>query len=476
MLTMSPPVGQLNSSRLTPVPQVKNQGVVSVQQEITGWTSERAVDMARDTHRWIDSYKISTENGLAWGRAAEHPLSLVRNLYNGSAGIAIFLLELHRTTGDQAFLDDANSCGDDLVAYINDKDDLPCAMFSGWGGYAFALIELYKATNEATFKTAAELCLQKLADQSTQVGNGRAWIEPMPFSDITGFTGDREIYDASVGAAGAGMVYLYALENHVYADSLPLATAVGDRLIEVGEEMAVGTQWRLMNDMPFPFTAPNFAHGGVGVAYFLARLYQHSNDQRHLEAAIKGAQHLQDIAFVSGEGHLVCHQKEGKHPDNHYYLGQCHGPAGTSRLFYLLFQITSEPHWLDFAHSLMRGLLATGAPEQRSFGLWNNISQCCCDAGIGDYALYMYRATNESSYLDLSLRVADELDQRATSDADGCRWPQAEHRARPDFIETQTGYMQGAAGVGSFFLHLASVIADRPAKIVFPDCPFQSLN
>ena len=32
----------------------------------------------------------------------------------------------------------------------------------------------------------------------------------MPFSDIHGFKGDREIYDASVGAAGAGFVLLYA--------------------------------------------------------------------------------------------------------------------------------------------------------------------------------------------------------------------------------------------------------------------------
>lgn len=444
------------------------------------WTQREAQDAASEVARWIDGFKITTDSGAAWGRAEEQPESLVRNLYAGSAGIAVFLLELYKATGNQAHLDDATACGQDLITYIAGKVEgkvtLPCAMFSGWGGYAFVLIELYKVTDKAGFKEAAELCLSQLAEQSTAVGGGRAWIEPMPFSDITGFTGDREIYDASVGAAGAGMVYLYALENDVYPEGLELAKAVGDRLIEVGESMTVGTQWRLMNDMPFPFTAPNFAHGGVGVAYFLGRLFQHSGDTRHLEAAIAGAQHLEDIAFSSGDGHLVCHQKEGKHPDDHFYLGQCHGPAGTSRLFYLLHEITTEPHWLEFAHSLMRGLEATGAPETRSFGLWNNVSQCCCDAGIGDYALYMYRATSDRSYLDLAFRTADELMRRATSDEQGLRWPQAEHRARPDFIETQTGYMQGAAGVGSFFLHLASVLGGEPAKIVFADCPFNHLQ
>ena len=84
----------------------------------------------------------------------------------------------------------------------------------------------------------------------------------------------------------------------------------------------------------------------------------------------------------------------------------------------------------------------------------------------------MYQASQDESYLDLALRVAAELERRAVTDDAGCRWPQAEHRARPDFVETQTGYMQGAAGVGSFFLHLAEVLGGTPAKIVFADSPF----
>jgi hypothetical protein len=42
----------------------------------------------------------------------------------------------------------------------------------------------------------------------------------------------------------------------------------------------------------------------------------------------------------------------------------------------------------------------------------------------------------------------------------------------PEFIETQTGYMQGAAGIGSFLLHLATNDADVVAKIPLPDVPF----
>lgn len=440
--------------------------------EPASWNAADAIATAEQIALWINQYRQATDHGVIWARAAEQPDSRVRTLYAGSAGVAIFLLELHQATGKPAYQTDAIACGEDLIAYVHSKDTLPCAMFSGWGGYAFTLTELFKATDQSQFKDAAGYCLDKLTAQASQLGSGLGWIEPMPFSDITGITGDREIYDASVGAAGAGMIYLYAYENGVYDKGLTIAQAVGERLLEVGEPMDVGTQWGLMNDMPFPFTAPNFAHGGAGVAYFLGRLYQHSQDAQHLQGAIAGAEHVQSIAFAHGQGQLVCHQKEGKRPNEHFYLGQCHGPAGTARLFYLLHNITGADNWLQFADQLMLGLQASGAPEQRGFGMWNNISQCCCDAGIGDYALYVHSARQDPNALELALRVARELLKRADADDQGMRWPQAEHRARPEFIETQTGYMQGAAGVGSFFLHLADVLGDSHNKITFADSPF----
>lgn len=54
----------------------------------------------------------------------------------------------------------------------------------------------------------------------------------------------------------------------------------------------------------------------------------------------------------------------------------------------------------------------------------------------------------------------------------GTSWSTAEHRTRDRFVESQTGYMQGAAGVGSFLLHLATASAGSPVKIVLPDRPF----
>ena len=429
------------------------------------------LDRALEVERFIASCRTDGEHGALWQRTAAPDSGRPHTFYHGSAGIALYYLELHAARGNPSHLAEAVSAGEELLGYLAGKSFVTVAFHTGWPGYVFVLNELFRATGEVRFRDGARQALQKLADQAQPLGCGIGWVEPMPFSDITGKSGDREIIDLSVGAAGAGVIFVYAHREGLHDQALRWARQTADRLLEVAEQTPDGPRWLMMADMPFSFTAPNFAHGGAGVAYLLADLYRETGESRYLDAAIGGARYVMSRAVPSGDGHLVCHNEE-QQPPRLFYLGVCHGPAGTGRLMYLLNQITGEPDWLDWLHGNVDGLLATGAPEVRSDGLWQNLSQCCGDAGIGDYALYLYRATGRAGYLDLARRIASYAIE-ASETADGARcWAQAEHRTRPDFVERQTGYMQGAAGVGSFLLHLATCDDTRPAKIRMPDVPF----
>ena len=138
----------------------------------------------------------------------------------------------------------------------------------------------------------------------------------------------------------------------------------------------------------------------------------------------------------------------------------------------MLHRITGERQWSTWKEEFELGLLSTGAPEERSEGYWNNVSQCCCDAGVGDYALSQFHCTGNERYLELADRVAREVLRRAVDDGTHCKWPQAEHRTSPEYVQAQTGYMQGAAGVASFLLHLATTLDGSPTKIQFPDSPY----
>ncbi|HUU96131.1 MAG TPA: lantibiotic modifying-like protein, partial [Phycisphaerae bacterium] len=76
-------------------------------------------------------------------------------------------------------------------------------------------------------------------------------------------------------------------------------------------------------------------------------------------------------------------------------------------------------------------------------------------------------------YQDFAIRVTADLLGRATHTDGGLRWVQAEHRVRPELMVAQTGYMQGAAGIGLLLLHLDAVNNNRQPTIVFPDTPFE---
>jgi lantibiotic modifying enzyme len=425
------------------------------------------------TEAFIDQQRIESPQGFTWRRAPD--AGPAHTLYHGSAGVILFYLELYRFSGDAEHLTKATQGGLDLVAYVNDKaaneQFLTIGLHSGWPGYVFVLYELYKATDDVRFRDAAIVCLDRIIAQSNEIGAGIGWIEPIPFADITGITGEREIIDLSVGAAGAGLVLLYAHRQGLSPDALSLARQTADRLLEVAEETPDGLRWLMMVDMAFPFTAPNFAHGGAGVGYFLADLYSETHHQPYLDAAVSAAEYVASRTHPQEHGFLVCHTEEEK-PASTFYLGVCHGPAGTGRLMYLLNELTSDNRWMDWLEQNFEGLVSTGAPETRSSGLWQNLGQCCGDAGIGDYALFLYKATQKAEYLSFAQRIADHMTTQSTVSGFGCCWDQAEHRSRPDFTEQQTGYMQGAAGIGSFLLHLEGVRSGRDPKIIMPDVPF----
>ena len=423
---------------------------------------------ALEAMRFIRAQKI--DGRAKWRRHDGPDAGSDYSLYHGACGIILVLLELHAAGEDPDALAEAVAAGEEVQAYLARKDWLSVSPSTGWPGYAFALNELARASGRDDFRATAAACLDRLHGQATALGAGIGWIEPMPFSDITGLKGDREIYDQSVGAAGAGLVLLYAHQQGLHPAALDHAVAVGERLLEVAEIDPDGLRWRLMSDMPFAFTAPNFAHGGAGVGYFLLQLHRATGEARYLDAAREAARYTLSRATPAGAtGRLICHTEEARKPI--FYLGACHGPAGTGRLLLELHAVTGEAQWLEAARSLIEGLLSTGAPEIRSKGLWNNHGQCCGDAGIGDFALLMAARTGEAAYRDLAARCADVIVAKSDLTDGGRRWRHAEHRDRPEFLQAQTGYMQGAAGIASFLIHMATTDAGAPVKIAMPDWP-----
>ena len=397
--------------------------------------------------RWIGQSAQSGDGGTRWPADPAKPDSVGLDFYNGMPGVVVFLAALHAATRDARWLTAARSGADYLIGQTTAKPDaLDNGLYTGLGGLGYTMLAVAKAGGGAKYAAAAR--------QATEQIGRRGAI--------------GESNDIITGMAGTGLYLLAAAREWKDREFVNQAVKVGERLLATGEPAEGGLMW--FPAASFRRNYPNFSHGTAGVGYFLATLYQDSGDQRFLEGALKAAHYLDAIATRRDGATTIFHRSGGG--ENRFYLSWCHGPVGTARLFYRLHQITGERRWSDWVDSLSQGAFTAGVPEQRTDGYWNNISQCCGNVGIGQYTIDLARYHPTSAAAAMRQRIVTNTMERATRDETGLRWIQAENRTEPANLIAQTGFMQGAAGVGIFLLQLDAVDTGRRWPFPQPDTPF----
>jgi lantibiotic modifying enzyme len=258
---------------------------------------------------------------------------------------------------------------------------------------------------------------------------------------------------------------------------LETARKAADHILELAiNDPRGGSSWRgfpPLRGLPQDAYFPNFEGGTAGVAFILARVYDATRQEKYLAAAKQGALHLTRIATVRGDAALIPY----RFPDlpDLYYLGFCHGPAGTARTFYELHRITREREYQQWTERLARGVIESGVPENLTPGFWNVACQCCGSAGEVDFFLGLWAASGRQEYLDFAQRVARHLVSHASNiDGKGARWYQAWTRVKPWDVNAETGYSVGASGIGSALLHAHVAAKGRYRAILLPDNPFPS--
>lgn len=407
---------------------------------------------------WLAAQAVPSEAGLAWPAIPAAPRDDAAvapappaDLYSGSAGVVLFFAELaaRRAATQPAaaarWRELARRGAAELVARLPARSEkgFDCGLYTGLAGTGAVLLETARLLDEPAWRDAAHACVAALQRAARVAGHGVEWSETT---------------DVIAGGAGIGLFLLAMHEQAGDPLALDLASRAGRRLEQLAVREPVGRSWRM--DPSFPRVMPNFSHGTAGIAFFLARLAQASGEARFLDAARDGADHLLAIADRAGGGLRVHHHEPGGR-DLHY-LGWCHGPTGTARLFEQLAAQTGDARYAEAARATTRTLLASGLPAPQP-GFWNNVGQCCGSAGIVerllDAACDAARAGAggpAQACRGLARTLAEDLLARGARDAAGLAFPHAEHRTRPEQIAAQCGYMQGAAGVGLALLHLAA--------------------
>ena len=419
---------------------------------------------------WLRTHETRTETGLRWPNTPEASPESSIALYHGNSGVVLFLLGMHNSAVEQVekdrYLADARLAADGLIARLpqpGTNDAIDSGLYTGIAGVGFTLTQVARVTGDEKYKRAAVHCLEVVNQQATKTStdsdsNSAAW---------------NNSTDIISGTAGIGLYLLDAHKSLEDQDALQLARQAGNSLLALAQETEAGLSWKMSPD--YPRDMPNFSHGTAGVAYFLCQLGQETGEQKYLNAAIRGAKHLLAIADREHGGLCIFHHAPGG--EDLFYLGWCHGPPGTARLFYALAQATGDDEWHTYVHSAAASIMQSGIPAESTPGFWNNHGSCCGTAGVAEFFLELVHAYEKTEYHAFSQKLVSELLSSANPQiVDGAHhlnWRHAEHRVQPDNLSTHTGYMQGAAGIGLTLLRMHAAEHQQTPPIRLPDSPFE---
>lgn len=213
------------------------------------------------------------------------------------------------------------------------------------------------------------------------------------------------------------------------------------------------------------------SHGTLGIAYALAATAHATGRGDLMDLALAAVADVVPRNDATGVGFLVPHSDPQQAPDRieRYSYGWCHGPAGDGQVFRLLHQLTADRNWLSLQDACWKTVIESGIPRRLRPGFWDNSGHCCGTAGV--LALACDRMVETGEGLDFAAMLVTDLEDRATVDATGARWPNYEHRADPPELEPHQGWAMGNAGIVRELLRYARIVEGRnPAYAVpWPD-------
>ncbi len=411
------------------------------------------LDTALKAGWWLKEQAQETPEGKIWPTDPLVPETQRTDLYNGSAGVVLFFSQLYKATHQKMWLNEAEAGGNYLLSTLPDSLDAlkEGGLYSGLSGIGFVLEELFKASGNQAYRNGALKCTALI---EACARDPQKMAQPL-YSDIIS------------GNAGTGLFLLEAARTF-HPEAIQTAEILGraliDSAIKEGEPGAQSWSWRMRPD--FSRLMPNFSHGTAGIVFFLARLYEDTGDKVWLNAALAGARRLKSL--VNKDGFIYHHPDDGK---DLYYLGWCHGPVGSSRTWEQLYKVTNDPQWAQLKNKSLNSLMAIDPSKNRTPGFWNNVGVCCGSAGIANCLLNDHLQKKNEQRLDMARKISADIINRATPDGQGLKWIQAEHRVKPELLIAQTGYMQGAAGIGLWMLQMDAAVKNKTWDLRFPDEP-----
>lgn len=398
--------------------------------------------------RLVDA-ALWAQNRCTWQTAYREPspqggsqaTTLGPTLYDGTAGVALFLARLAELTLDRRFRTTAVAAARHAMRHrgrlpwsptpskARHLREVRFGVYFGSLGIAWSAIEVARLTEDEALNRMARRQLREL---------------------VTRRVGGCD-FDIISGSAGAIPVLL-RLENDDLPGAAETAELLGRRLVAAGHPSDRGVSWHFSGPPSYPRNLTGFSHGTSGIAWALSLLYQSTGRSAFAEAAA-GAFEYERRQFDPIERNWPDFRQK-RRSDGRFpcMVAWCHGAPGIGLARVLAYPILRDRRLVAEAQvaraTTRRGLERDLELPGRDF------KQCCGVSGVAECLWLIEDALGEEGALARARMVGryglERFGQRARRRIPGwVEWPNGQPKG------VYPALMTGLAGVGNFLLRLA---------------------
>lgn len=363
------------------------------------------------------------------------------DLYGGGTGIALFLAELYRITGDAQQRRTVEGGVNQALSLLDKlQGSARIGFYSGVSGIAYTLARIGKLLNNEA------LIARALAEAASL-----ASVAP-----------DDKLTDVIGGSAGAIPALLALGLEYRRDDLIGIAQRHGQHLLNTAAKSDLGWSWDTMH-IPSQKHLTGHSHGVAGVVTALLELHKATGESRFRKAALEGLRYERNL--FSKEH---CNWPDLRLMDPNvtdqppvYNLAWCHGAPGIGlsrlRCFDLLNGDKEVLREIDSA--IQTTATALNSPWQPGMG---NYSLCHGAAGNAELLILAAQQLGRTDLMQIAEKVGWEGYQhyRMTD----VPWPCGVAGAGES-----PNLLLGLAGIGHFYLRLYDPVGVPSVLLVAPN-------
>lgn len=343
------------------------------------------------------------------------------DLYEGTAGIALFLYNLYSVTNEKIFKTTAAGALHNAYEQRNNaQPSLINSFYLGKAGVAYVLLKAYEVTGEKEWKAKALEIFDEI---------GQADAHAMR-------------HDIISGTAGLIPVFVYGSVLLKDKQLMQKAISFADVLIEKAIVQDQCLSWNYNNEFEKAHTG--FGHGSSGMGYAFMLLYHYLKQEKYLKAAIESFNYDDSFFNSSYNGWQRLNDSSTMNGDRgewqEYPSMWCYGTAGIGIAKLFAWLITKDAAHKNF---LMNAISRTS--EYNKFEI--NFGLCHGYSGNCELLLTAGRLMKNKNWIAEAEATADRGIERISSL--NHEW---QCGGRGNY---QTyAFMNGIAGIGNFYLRL----------------------